>query len=344
MKKILFCLLVFLPSLLWAQTINGVVYDEHHQVLPSVSIYLDGTSIGTITDADGNFTLSQPTAINTNLVASFIGYETLFVQNPSEKIRYEFHMKPKAAGLDAVEIVNDGFSREAKIRVFREQFLGITKAGRNCRILNEEDIHFHYDLKTNTLKASSEVPLKIINQYLGYEVDFDIVDFHLQFTAKSVKSDFIRSSFSIGTTVYKELDTKNDYTAHRKKSYLGSSMQFLRTIIHNKWGKQDFELFKDGFPADPQQYFSVAKDGALYTITVTRTSPIKISSDPLVAIPFQAVFGVLFQRGEQSKVVFDKPEFHVDEFGNSDAPYDITFAGEMSIRRVGDLLPMDYKE
>jgi hypothetical protein len=58
------------------KVVKGTVKDEDKQPVPGVSIYLKGTSVGTATDADGNFTFPQELQAGDVLVFSFIGYET----------------------------------------------------------------------------------------------------------------------------------------------------------------------------------------------------------------------------------------------------------------------------
>lgn len=58
-------------------TITGSVLDDTHTPLPGVNILLKGTSHGTVTDADGNYSLTiADEAGNGTLVFSFIGYTT----------------------------------------------------------------------------------------------------------------------------------------------------------------------------------------------------------------------------------------------------------------------------
>lgn len=58
-----------------AQSISGKVTDfTDQQPLPGVNVVLDGTSTGTVTDIDGNYSLDVPEG--GTLVFSFIGYET----------------------------------------------------------------------------------------------------------------------------------------------------------------------------------------------------------------------------------------------------------------------------
>ncbi|MDO3643616.1 MAG: SusC/RagA family TonB-linked outer membrane protein [Mucilaginibacter sp.] len=55
-------------------TVTGKVLDETGLPAPGVSIRLKGTTVGTVTDAEGNFSISVPD--NATLVVSFLGYET----------------------------------------------------------------------------------------------------------------------------------------------------------------------------------------------------------------------------------------------------------------------------
>ena len=54
--------------------ISGKVTDENGEPLIGVSVLIEGTSNGTTTDIDGNFTIDAPD--NSTLVLSYIGYET----------------------------------------------------------------------------------------------------------------------------------------------------------------------------------------------------------------------------------------------------------------------------
>jgi TonB-linked SusC/RagA family outer membrane protein len=60
-----------------SQTVTGTVISaEDGEALPGVSIVVQGTSTGTSTNFDGEFSLNVP-SLNETLVFSFIGYETL---------------------------------------------------------------------------------------------------------------------------------------------------------------------------------------------------------------------------------------------------------------------------
>lgn len=59
-----------------AENIRGVVTDESNQPLVGVSVLVDGTTTGAVTDADGKYELEVPDAAGKVLVFSCIGMET----------------------------------------------------------------------------------------------------------------------------------------------------------------------------------------------------------------------------------------------------------------------------
>ena len=78
-RLILIVALIFNSSFLFAQqhTVSGVVKDsETSMSIPGATIIEQGTTIGTTTDIDGNFSITV-TSPNATLEVSFIGYKTL---------------------------------------------------------------------------------------------------------------------------------------------------------------------------------------------------------------------------------------------------------------------------
>ncbi|MEM7163612.1 MAG: TonB-dependent receptor [Bacteroidota bacterium] len=88
MKNLNQLLIVMFMACLWtanssAQVVTGKVVDNNNQPLVGASIYEEGNlSNGTITDANGSFSLTVP-SLNARLVCSFIGYksQTISLEN-----------------------------------------------------------------------------------------------------------------------------------------------------------------------------------------------------------------------------------------------------------------------
>ncbi len=206
MKRILL-IFIFLFSLnTFCQTIEGTVFDENKMPMVGASVYLDGTTIATLTNENGKYFLSVKSKINTSLIIRSMGYETVGIANPFENNNRKIYLVAKKVELDEVVIRKDYFTRSQKMQLFRDQFLGATKAGKSCKINNEEDIEFEYDYKTNTLFAKSDKPLKIDNPYLGYQIEFDLYEFYVKFRKKSIKNEDVTKSLFLGTTLFNEIN------------------------------------------------------------------------------------------------------------------------------------------
>lgn len=339
-NQFIFFFLFFLPLFSWSQTLSGIVYDEHNQTVPGASVYLDGTSIGTVTDENGQYSLAVKNKINTLLIISFLGYESAMVEQPFEKPAQKIHLIPKENALKEVVVVAQPFSRKSMLKIFRKQFLGTTKAGKSCEILNEDAISLHYDKATNQLTARADAPLLIKNSFLGYDIAFNLIQFTLGFYKHSIASDQVASSFFSGTALYKEMpDSKKMFINRRKKIYLGSQMHFFRNLSRNIWGKSEFELFNGSYPANPNEIFSISINDGTHTIAIKDAKNPKHFS---LSDGFNKTLNLLYNRSKQSRVVFKTPTFAIDDYGNIDAIEHIFFSGEMGKYRFGNLLPLDF--
>ena len=72
--------------------ITGQVIDENKEPMIGVSILIVGTSTGTVTDFDGNYTLNVPQG-NKELQFSYVGYETKIVAIPTSGATLNVQMK-----------------------------------------------------------------------------------------------------------------------------------------------------------------------------------------------------------------------------------------------------------
>lgn len=82
--------------------LKGKVVDPKGAAMPGVTVQLEGTSVGTATDVNGNFTLRLPVE-NGNLKVSFVGYKTRKVAFNTEK-PLTVKMEEEIAALDEVTV------------------------------------------------------------------------------------------------------------------------------------------------------------------------------------------------------------------------------------------------
>ncbi len=108
-------LLLLSSTALWAQrAVTGRVTDETGQPVPGVNIYLEGTSVGTISDPDGNFSINVPEEGPTTIVFSFIGYSNKEVEITNQT-NIEVSLEPDYVGLDEVVVVGYGTAKKSDI-------------------------------------------------------------------------------------------------------------------------------------------------------------------------------------------------------------------------------------
>ena len=116
MKRIALLLAIFAIGLqsVWAQTkeITGTVTSaEDGTSIPGVSVSVKGTTLGTITDLDGNYVLKAPQEAST-LVFSFVGMQTQEVNITGTTINVK--MESDVVGINEVVVTALGISREKK--------------------------------------------------------------------------------------------------------------------------------------------------------------------------------------------------------------------------------------
>jgi len=66
-------LLMGVATVMAQRTISGTVTDDTGEPLPFANVYVEGTTVGTTTDIDGNYTLKVPEGAS-NIRVSYTGY------------------------------------------------------------------------------------------------------------------------------------------------------------------------------------------------------------------------------------------------------------------------------
>jgi TonB-dependent starch-binding outer membrane protein SusC len=89
--------------------ITGIVNDESGEPMPGATVTIEGTSRGTVTDIDGNFTLEAEE--NAVLVISFIGYKTRRV-TVGNQTHLNVSMELDDSALDEVVVIGYGTAKK----------------------------------------------------------------------------------------------------------------------------------------------------------------------------------------------------------------------------------------
>ena len=109
-EKLFFSVLLVFSSYSFAQgTVSGSVVDTDGNPLPGVTVIIEGTSQGTSTDFDGNYSITVDS--NQTLQFSFIGFESQNIRVGNQS-SIDVVMQTSAQALD--EIVVTGYGTQTK--------------------------------------------------------------------------------------------------------------------------------------------------------------------------------------------------------------------------------------
>ncbi|HTI90661.1 MAG TPA: carboxypeptidase-like regulatory domain-containing protein [Puia sp.] len=280
MQKILSLLLILgfclTSHMAGAQTtiLSGVINDSASgKPLAGVSLFLNGTSKGTVTRNDGRFELAVPPG-RYELIASAIGYATwlreISSRNLPPSLKIALHTKADELASVTVEpYIKDGWKKYGK--TFLQYFIGTTENASGCTIKNKEVLRFHFYLKSNQMSVTAIEPLLIENKALGYELEYRLERFVCDFASNIISW--------YGYPLFRDMPTddpekKKKWENNRQLAYLGSVMHFMRSAYNNRVREEGF-LVKYKTPVPNIEKKRVA---AIYQPNITKTDSIPMDT------------------------------------------------------------------
>lgn len=237
----LFFLLFISPFLIAQYQLSGTVADgADDHLLAGASVFINGSSKGTVTDKNGYFSITGVSFNIFELIVSYVSYETMIIKITPENIgkRFKILMASKQNTLKEVVIEpveRDGWKTWGKL--FVESFLGTSNNARECIIKNPEVLRFRYNKKTHVLTVSSVDMMIIKNNALGYTINYQLEEF---------KYDNRMISF-IGYSSFEPMQSNRQrkmtqWNKHREEAFNGSLMHFIRSLYINKANEEGFKM------------------------------------------------------------------------------------------------------
>lgn len=264
-------------------TVKGKIIDViTDNPVPYATVYIDGTTHGTITDSAGLFSLER-VALPCQIV---FGHTSYFSQSFSAGQDYLpdsiIFLTPKDIGMDEV-VVSAKFTdlREKNMKLFKQKFLGEDRWGLQAIIENEEVLRFvwQYDtLKvTSAMKkkikelgldfdsferiegktdlyrvplrfsASAANPLKIVLPLTGYRLTYDLQEFSIDFSSEL---NFVYWKYR-GFSLYEAVEPKSNtelfkFKRNRLNVYYNSPMHLLRAMYSKSLRQNGYEVVELG--------------------------------------------------------------------------------------------------
>ncbi|WP_431213902.1 carboxypeptidase-like regulatory domain-containing protein [Puia sp. P3] len=220
--------------------LSGVINDSTSgKPWQGISLFLNGTSKGTVTRNDGRFELAVPPG-RYELIASAIGYATFLKEinsrNLPASLKITLHNKADELASVTVEpYLKDGWKRYG--RTFWQYFIGTTENASSCTIKNKEVLRFHFYLKSNQLSVTAIEPLLIENKALGYQLEYRLERFVCDFSSHIISY--------YGYPLFRDMptddpDKKKKWENNRQLAYMGSIMHFMRSVYSSRVREEGF--------------------------------------------------------------------------------------------------------
>jgi hypothetical protein len=361
MSKIFFLWLVLSSFLVSAQTspvhISGKVIDIYSKLpLESASVFMQNTTIGTTTDAAGNFKLNLPGG-GYDLVITFTGYQTFIKRiSTSDTGKKDFIIELKRVEKELKAVIISSGKQEANGwetygDLFLANFIGETPNSKLCTVKNKEVLKFYFLKQRNCLKIISTDPLKIQNEALGYIIRYNIDSFVYDYNRG--ETIVTGNPFFEEMTATDSLERKK-WSANREKAYKGSLLHFMRSLYNQ-------QLKTEGF--DIKALKKEKADGKAIPIINVYESLNYIKNDSLQVVQILPKHYVLqlyytkakpeyeymnryaqgFTKYKISVLTFTPGKMITIEPNGFFYPqYDLTKGNYLSWKRVADMLPYDF--
>jgi len=344
---LLFTLLCLISVSLNAQKLAGVVYDrENQEPVTGAHVYIEGSSLYDVTNAEGQFEIKVNSFVNLPLAISHISYNSLIIQNPFTTLPDTIFLEGKENVLGEVIVETGRYSRRQLLRAFRREFLGSSAAAQSCLIENEDKIDIWFNRLTHKLSASCDEPILIHNRLLGYQIYLTLEKFEVEYPGRQLGVGFPLQTVLEGSAFFEDLAPSNQTISNRRERiFAGSPTHFLRVLANEQLVKFNYipHQISDRLEVDPSFCFIVQDSLDQKKIRVTpRLKPLESVLATYHGRLFWGEIGVRRNRTESSRIIFFTETFFVDAWGNLSNPEDILFMGFMGHFRIGDQLPVDY--
>jgi len=371
-KQIIILGFFLISSNLFAQnTIKGKVIDEKSLPIINAEIYVDNSTIKSKTNEKGEFELNLPNGQYNLIVRASLFENYILNVNTNQTNFYKVILEPEVVALQ--ETIVQAISKEDWLyyyQTFLRLFLGNNEAAKKCKIENSKDLRFKYDKNTQQLSATSRNPLIITNNYLGYKIEYDLVDFNINF-----KSNYV---LTLGTALFTELKSsaskEKKWQENRRKSYLGSVTHFMKAVYDNKIEEEGYDV-KRLIRKDNPEYIKFKEEtllggrieGKVPPKIITYLVNQKVPSDSLKIVDnndqylnFKGLYSVEY-KNEKEDLDYAKQNgakyisnqlsifaiksdlLKIEENGTYYHPANLVVEGYWSWEKIANMVPMDYK-
>lgn len=335
-------------------TISGRIVDaETLDPLPFAHVFIDQTTIGAVSDVNGDYSIEHVENGDYKIVFSFLGYEMYYktISVNGSDMRVSARLVPSKEMLESVEVSSSKDKEwERQLKQFNRVFFGESELANDCKILNPWVLDFKTDWN-KVFRATATEPLQIENRAMGYSIVCTLQGF--SFDRKGYKI--------IGLYKFDELNTLDKKEAakwnrNRRMAYQGSMRFLFKSIIENHETENGFQLYTDLRPSLTTQtsgYFSTELGNTVKPIDLTsdiqptgRPGYYRITVPERMEVHHTTEFAQTKSYRDVpypvSWIEAEKGYVLVSQDGNIVNNQDIITSGELNHNRIASMLPLNY--
>ncbi len=324
--------------------ITGTVSDSlSGEVLPFVNVYFQGSTIGTQTDENGNFRLSNIKPGKYKLVASMVSFKAnIRVLTLEKDIKgLNIKLEEDQTALKELKVVGKRDKEwESNFKDFSVEFLGSYFKKKDVFIKNKEVVNF--EKNSESYKATAYEPLVIENLKLGYRVHFILENFE-----KTESRITINGIPRFENLTPLDENQKLLWEKNRIQAYRGSLKHLVKAILYRQLKVQNFQCQYLETDIDNMVFREIAAYGNNQQLKFVDSNLVyRTNLENVFQVNFKHRLLVKYWNGNkwlEQSVLKQQMPIEVDEIGNVFDPMSIEISGKMAERRMGNLLPFDFE-
>ncbi|MBN1479083.1 carboxypeptidase-like regulatory domain-containing protein [candidate division KSB1 bacterium] len=320
--------------------ISGQIIDaETGAPVYYVNIFLANTTIGTTSNTEGRYQISNVPPGNYTLVISHISYETVtqkVMLNSSSKSILNFAISPTVIEMSPLYIDEERDRTWRKyFKIFEKEFLGYSDNAQACQFINPEVLHLVQGENPETLYGKTIQPLELVHANFGYRIKLIVRSFRI--TEDKITYTVL--------PVFEEMPSASEAQAalwekNREQAFYGSFRHFFNTLFRQQFRQAGFSVERvqeeKRFRASTEQYDSQSAEGRIFLHTDYGLIKRLFFPDYL-----RIRYKENWAQTSFLRLPFDTME--VDLSGNALSDFQIIRSGYWGEKRFADELPLDYR-
>lgn len=227
-------------ALLSQRYVSGRITDANDgEPVPGASVFISNTTVGIATDTEGYYRLKIPGEGSYKLAVSHAAYQPFSGDiEPGQKsitLNASMHIRE----LEEVTVAKKVKFRQEDIDLFWKTILGENPSKNTIFATNPKAVFYYYNSKTNLLTVTCRVPLQIINNETGYEIEYILDHFTHDYNTNTTHWEFQPKFTELEP---KSIKQKYTWGINRENVYSVSMTNFIRSLYSDSLEKNGFLL------------------------------------------------------------------------------------------------------